>query len=387
MSRKPLFVAVVCLAFTAIVSTALLAQPATRPAKAELAVPAGLVPFKPTLVTLKLANTPVLEALGQVGKQGNVSFNVWPDWAIKEIKDKKVSANFEGTAFWTAVEEIAGQAGLAVGDVDFQNPRQISLRQREAGASPAPASVCGPVIVALDHISYERGLDYAKGQPTRKAEVWFKYLLDPALQSGDFGSVAVLSEMADDKGQSLLLQEAEKEHWTSGSVGHMAGTTFAHLRYAGETGRTCRSLRGSIAGTFVLASDTWEVDAAAAAGQSHLAGQITLTISKCVLTKGKCELAVNIKSTARQESDLAAGAIDAINYSLTGADGSPWERREFGGGGFASNKSYSMQFEPADRGKAESAPAAASPGKLIIRIPTQMSKCQVPFEFRGIPLP
>ena len=154
-------------------------------------------------------------------------------------------------------------------------------------------------------------------------------------------------------------------------------STFAHLQYLGETGKVCKTVKGTMEGTFVLGTEKWELDLASAKGQSKTVGAATLTITSVKSGDGECEIGVNIKSPRGNDSS----GHDAIVYTVLAADGSKWRQGSGGGGGFVGNLNYTYSFKPTDDAKDR------QPAKLLVEVPTGMSREEVPFEFHDLPLP
>ena len=160
----------------------------------------------------------------------------------------------------------------------------------------------------------------------------------------------------------------------------MAGSTFGTIEYLGETGKRCVKMCGTIHGSFVLGKDKWVIDdLAKAQGQTHTIGNTTLTINSLSVKPGVCELTINIKTTGKRDTKVSM--VEMLQVSAQGASGESWPRSGYSGGGFNNNLTYNMTLKAPEKEKGTNAE------KIVLEYPTSIKECDVPFEFRDIPLP
>ena len=198
-------------------------------------------------VTLHYRQAPLTNVLADFGRQIGAEVRAGSpnlgslDW----IRTNRVTVNFDSLNYWAALQQLERQANLS--EV-FENLNRPMLVQSGFGFE-APQSggnrrsvVSGPLQITPVSVELARRLEYGRGSNSARVTLTLTAQAEPKFWNSGEHAMVQLDECRDDRGQSLLLDDAATFH--SQGEGCYWNWTVPVAFQAPATGRHIQTLKG-----------------------------------------------------------------------------------------------------------------------------------------------
>lgn len=340
---------------------------------APFAVAAEPPPIPGTPVTLATSATPA-EIAADIRKQTGMAVDV-----SKLDPAKKLTAAFDKTPFWAAVEKLAADAGGRV--VTTGNGKDIALVPLPRTAQSAPSAVDGPFRVVVKQVVAKTDFDTGKAVYTLHLDAQWEprfpvYLIDgePAVTRATAGGMPVSADPA---------------------TGRVAASGYSHPLTITLRGlpRSARQL-DEVSGTFTVvaaerllpfAFDDLTADKPVSKEQDG----VTATLKPVRHVSGRVEFhfALKYPNGHPELESFEEGWAAANKLRVTGPDGrAVFEPTDYNTDARGPSVSASYAFSGAT-GQPAPLPKDLTKWKAVYETPSPLRKQAVRFTLKDVPLP
>jgi len=355
-----------------------------------------------SLITMKLDNVPVAQALAELSRQARAPILTEPA-NLLEKSTRRVSLNFDHRPFWDVMLQLSAQAGLEVTGVTRRN-REAGLGVTPGGVewSDKPIVLSGPLLIRADRL-VRVSTTHLKPpvETSEEFNISLTVFAEPKLKVLDTSSTLKLDEVVDERGNSLIppadanvpanvnvfgnQREGYTSHWDVGAaLHHPKGTGQRIARFRATTSLQVRTRAAVV-----------EVPLAGGVGGKNASRTVDgLRMKVKSIDAGHCDLSIDRDGrtdpewytvrmqVAMSEADLVDDKGQAVAHSPNGADAdeSPDNQR----------LDVHMRFvrEVGEDGNKGARKTAASEAvKMRWEIPVETRELTVPFELRDLPIP
>ena len=336
-----------------------------------------------SVVTVHLHDVAPKVVFAELAKQGHTEFGLWPASLWNDRQWPKVSIDTDRQPFWLAMQEMGTKVGVQLQQMG--SDRRLCLTQTGGNWMVGPTAVSGPFLVVARTIYRSNSVDLT--QPLNiqhDFNVSFYIFPEPKLRILQTSYDVKLSEVTDDKGNSLVPTGAWAENMSTGS-GFPLNLT-ARLNYPPNAGKRIAVLKGMAHCVVQTRSEVVEIpDIASVRNLTRTIAGRKLVI-KQMRKQGEqytVETVISRGSLAPQEWEQFRNPQGQIR--LVDARGKSLTSRGWGGGGsdqqMEMNLEYGRDNFGGDDGK------TGEPVKLIWEIPLESKALSIPFQFNDLPLP
>jgi len=342
----------------------------------------------PRRVSLQLRDRPLRDAVAELAKQTGYRIDLYPNG--NDDRDKQLhSFHFDQLPFWTVVDKLCQQGGLAM-QRTYGDDQRLQLRFDETYVPHVWHA--DAFRLTAQGFQYHRTIDFsslprnasATGQRGESLQFRFTVMAEPRLPLLWVGP-AVLTEAVDERGNSLLPPttsgEAERQGFHDRSYYHDAWTNLVRPRREAEM---VKLLRGVLP-VRILIEQTPELvveNPKAAKGRKVKSASTELDIEDFKEAGGGrqgYELKFNVRSLRGDGTDYHFYNSIRHRFELQDAKGNKYG---WSGGGWGGNENSVRGTFNFSHPGGEVGP----PVKLIFHGWTTLYH-RVPFEFRDLPLP
>ena len=340
--------------------------------------------FSPTLITLDVNSVPAQTVLAELTRQSGTEITFWPEHHFQH-NPAVVTLSLQRQPFWLAVRSFCEQVKVAPQVMGGRSGITLGIAQNNAFAR-RPYTMHGPFMVVANGITRTHNVDF--GDPANSApsvQARFQVLVDPKLRVLKGPSHLELTEITDEKGQSLIPQQLGRSRLNSPSWGTSWTWDFTvPLKWTPQTGQRIASIKGAARFLIEANQERWEINNVLnAKEQTKTIGDATYTFQSLRKNGGNVEVKVVMNHPGRANAPHAMD-YSMLQQSLTLVDqqGRRWAQSGGGGGG-GDRVEYSVSFWNQSNPNAP----VGDPARLIWTIPTEFREVEVPIQFKDLPLP
>jgi hypothetical protein len=353
-----------------------------------------------SLITLKVDNVPVAQALAEIARQARAPIMTEPANLLSQKNLKPVSLNVDHRPFWDVMQNLCAQAELEVTGVS-RHGREVGLGLARGGTDwmDKPIVLSGPLLIRADRLirvatSHLR----PPGEVTEEFTISLTAFAEPKLRVLDYSATLRLEEVVDEKGNSLIPPEDNNVpanvdvfgNTREGSTSHWEiGATLHHPKGAGKR---IVKFRASTALQVQTRAAVLELPIAASKNVARTVGGLRLTVKN--LDSARCDMTVYRDGRSDAEwygvrMQLYAGEaqlldekgqIVARSQSGLEADESPDSQ----------HLDLRMRFAKEsgqDEGKEARKKASSEATRLFWTFPLETRELVIPFELHDLPIP
>jgi hypothetical protein len=353
-----------------------------------------------SLITLKMVDVPVAQALAEIARQARAPIMTEPANLLSQKNLKRVSLNVDHRPFWDVMQNLCAQAELEVTGVS-RHGREVGLGLTRGGTDwmDKPIVLGGPLLIRADRlIRVSTAHLKPPGEVTEEFTISLSVFAEPKLRVLDYSATLRLEEVVDEKGNSLIppadnnipanvdvfgnTREGSTSHWE-------IGATLHHPKGAGKR---IVKFRASTALQVQTRAAVLELPLAGSKNAARTVGGLRLTVKN--LDPARCDMTIYRDGRSDAEwygvrMQLYAGEaqllddkgqIVARSQSGLEADESPDSQR----------LDLRMRFakESEDQNKeARKKPASAEASRLVWTFPLETRELVIPFELHDLPVP
>lgn len=339
----------------------------------------------PTRITLDITDAPITDAIAAINRQAGQHLLLFPSDVWPRESGPMVTLRVDRQPLWAVVRELCSQANLEL------TPTDDGIRLTPgcgAGIAHGPATVAGPVMIVASRIYHQRSIEFSQGN-LRNSEFGLSLLAmaEPKIKLMPGAAALRLTEVVDDRGNSLLSELAANETYGGGSP---YWTFNARLCFPANAGTKIAKLAGTLSFVAASAFNTVELtDLPAAQNVAVQSGQSRLIVRRITQTGERYD--VSLSAIAPPGDTAEFNRLQQLLYSA--------ELRLLDDKGQSILRSNGPNFVAADapnalelsitfdRNLSDGRPAPGKATRLLWQIPTETRTIEVPFEMTNLPMP
>jgi len=355
------------------------AQAQTQPPQTQPATQPFSSVGDATRVTLKLDKVPIKEALDRLEKQSKIQVAVSQRDVLSRT-NATITANFDNEPYLSALIELCRQANL---QINAFGPRLMIMAGGDRRHIP-PHVISGPVMIFCNSLTVMHEMHFGEHDRTSATAILnFSLASEPRLPIMGLESGSTQVTAVDDQGRSLLLADTPLFHLpqrelfnesrlfviplsvdpaASGTIGRLSGRVIARVVSKTEP-LTIKDLLSSQGISTTVADTTFTVsriEPTGAPGQF----QVDLDASSTTLSSNFFSRLLYSDSTFRPRMDPPGNTVQVTNAQAKG-DGT--------------TITLMVTLIPQTTGDNK-------PPSLVWTLPSQITRVEIPFEFRGLKL-
>jgi hypothetical protein len=309
---------------------------------------------------------------------------------VEILQNQPVSIDVERQPFWPVVQLLSSRLKINLGispDPNFADSERGYAIGIAGDSIQGPGEMCGPFFVVITStgrsIQLSGDRTPASGQ---RVIVEFLVLIDPKLPARGQPNGQQL-ELITDLGGPLQIQKLA-DYWATDlkQPWPLCWRFKAVAELAESPVRSISTLRGQLTGILAtLASQRWEINDVLNAKEAiQNVGGATFSFRGMTKISDFAPYRLILSSYGRGETRDFGWPSRSDYDRLAGLKLLDAQGRRFVPQSWHDeNGKYTLAFEP-NRG---AAPTAGDPAKLLWDLPTEVAEIQIPFEFKGLPLP
>jgi hypothetical protein len=364
------------------------AQPQNPPPKKILAVEAAQKLGGPTLISLHFNQTTALTVVESLARQAGLAVD---PAAVEILQNQPIdSIGIDRQPFWPVMQSLSSRLKINLGinpEPNFASSQRGLAIGLTSDSIQGPAEMCGPFMLVLTSTGRSIQLAADRTPATgQRVSIEFVLLADPKLHPRGRPNGQQL-ELITDLGGPLQIQRPAdywvadlKEPWP-------LCWRFKAVAELAESGvRSITNVRGQLTGILApLAWQPWEISEVLNGKElSQSVGGATFTFRGLTKASGLAPYHLALSSGGRGETaDFGWPARSDLDRLATLQLLDVQGRRFVPQSWRSENGNFLVAFMA---GNATNA-TQGEPAKLIWHLPTEIAEIQIPFEFRGLPLP
>ena len=353
-----------------------------------------------SLISLKLDDVPVAQALAEIARQARAPIMTEPANLLSQKNLKPVSLNVDHRPFWEVMQTLCAQAELEVTGVS-RHGREVGLGLARGGTDwmDKPIVLGGPLLIRADrliriatsHLKPPRDV-------TEEFTISLSVFAEPKLRVLDYSANLRLEEVVDEKGNSLIppadnnvpanvdvfgnTREGSTSHWEIGAT----------LHHPKGTGKRIVKFRASTALQVQTRAATLELPLTGSKNAARTVGGLRLTVKN--LDSSRCDLTIYRDGRNDAEWYGVRMQLYAGEAQLLDDKGQIVARSQIGLEADESPDSQRLDLrirfakEGAEEGKEARKKASSTEAtRLVWSFPIETRELVIPFEFHDLPVP
>jgi hypothetical protein len=332
----------------------------------------------PTLITLHMKDANPRDVFAEIGKQAHVDLPIWPEDLWKDARFgniPKLTLDIDQQPFWVALATACESASAHIQSMG-QNRETTVMQGTNNDMLAGPRCASGLFIVVAESAARNHQVSFTPGRNfSNNDSIQFQLYADPKAHLLDVQNPATLTLATDDKGGSLIGADNAVPQYRANVQGLMVNFT-APLHYPNDGYTQAAKLKGTVAVTMAVKTETLEISDMAAGDKSYAIGRWSVQVQEFHVTGANGSFNLKINTGGAPPNDIYTAAQ---NIRVMDADGHALNRMGGGGSGFNNEINYQASFN-------SSAPIK-TPVKLVWDVVTETKTKSIPFEFTDLPLP
>lgn len=334
----------------------------------------------PSYITLHVKDAPASQVMADISRQCFAPLPTIPENLWKQESFPKLTLDVDHEPFWKVMPDVCQKLG-----VDFR-PYSGGVRLMRTGGMRAEgiSEVNGAFLVVATGINYTRSKSFARQGEQSRFGMNLTVLPEPKLTVLRTAATVTLDEAVDEKGNSLVPQNASAAVW--GGYGGFGGwNLYVPLRYPKDIGTRITKFKGSTSFLIQIESEKIEVpDLASLKPTTRLIHNLPTTFEqmKKVAEVWQLHLRVDRPNFGGPEwQQFMDGAQNRLK--VFDADGNPLTRR--GTSTSVNNNTVEMTLEFVQPNRPDGH-LTGPPARLVWEVPTKTRDLAVPITFHDLPL-
>lgn len=350
----------------------------------------------PTLVTVKLNGVSAKKAIDTITEQAGVSYGVSHSEFWRHARPKPVTIDAKNQPFWAVMMDVMCQAGLSPESHGSSAASQITIGQNNP-RKVGPAWTGEGFYVSVTNATRNHSIQFeGPGKREVSSSLSVRVLVDPRLTVIRGARGLLVTEALDEKGNSLIPSGQMRnldESLDRPSFGcAWMWDNHVQLKYLPEQGQVLKRFKAKGLYEVIEKVQTWEVEVAKAEKAETTILDTTMTIDSLEKQNdgNRYEIKVSLKwkepmialGRNRRENPMRDYFLLQSMFKMVDAQGRQLRTDGGGGGGGNGKASYTFNFS-----RNAGADPTGEAVKLILTVPTETRKIELPIEFKDLPIP